>query len=331
MSSASVPISVVVCTRDRPESLRRCLVALCGQDYPSYEVIVVDSASQDGATAQVVAATPFRYLRVELPGLDRARNDGAAAASHDIIAYTDDDVVAGPGWLRHITAAFADPDVMAVTGLVLPAALETEAERLFEQYSGMGKGAAPRAFRRSSLAPRELLAAHHVGVGANMAFRRSTLAAVGGFDTALDVGTPAGGAGDLDMFHRVLAAGLTIRYEPAAAVRHYHRRDRAGLRRQIYNNGRSFGVYLIKRWREQQIARPDVALFAARWVGGWLIARLCARLAGRLRFPLDLVLAEIWGALSAPWAYRATYRHDRALRSAGVGRPYSGVTQKVSA
>lgn len=310
------PISVVVCTRDRAEPLQRCLASLQRLDYPEYEVIIVDNASRDDATARVVAATPFRYVREERPGLDWARNRGAAEAQHDIIAYIDDDAQADPGWLRGITAAFADPSVSAVTGLVRPAELDTPAQRLFEQYGGMGKGLTPRTFQRDALQPYELIASHACGVGANMAFRRSVFETLGGFDTALDVGTPACGGGDLDMFHRVLAAGLTLRYEPTALVWHQHRRDMEGLRRQIYNNGRSYGVYLIKVWRSGSIARPAVATYALRWVGGWLLARLVNRLRGRLRFPLALVWAEMWGALHAPWAYVATHRHDRRLRSA---------------
>jgi len=314
------PISVVVCTRDRPESLGRCLEALGRLDYPDYEVVVVDNASRDATTREVVEGTGLRYVREDRPGLDWARNRGAAEARHGIIAYTDDDVQVDRSWLCGIAEAFGDPQVAAVTGLVLPAELETEAQLLFERYGGMGKGFKPRLFRRQELGETALVAAHNCGVGANMAFRRSTLHQVGGFDTALDVGTPSCGGGDLDMFHRVLAAGLALYYEPSAMVWHQHRRDRAGLRRQLYCNGRSFGVYLGKIWRDQTVPRPTVARYAAHWVGGYLGRRLLDRARGRLDFPLDLVWAEFWGMTHAPAAFWTTFRRDAAFRRQTAGQ-----------
>lgn len=304
----SPPISIIVCSRDRPQLLQQCLEALNQLDYAAYEVIVVDNGSRDNLTAQVVAATSFQYVSEPRIGLDYARNRGLAEAQYDLITYADDDVQVSPTWLRGLATAFAEPEVMAVTGLVLPAELETPAQHLFERYGGMGKGMQPRCFRRETMQPWELIAVHHVGVGANMAFRRSVFETIGSFDPALDVGTPAGGGGDLDIFHRVLTAGLTLRYEPTALVRHQHRRDMVGLRRQIYNNGRSFGVYLLKIWHNKTVSRRETVLFALRWLGGWLLARLFKCLIGRLHFPLNLVWAEVWGAMHAPWAYWATYK-----------------------
>jgi GT2 family glycosyltransferase len=177
--------------------------------------------------------------------------------------------------------------------------------------------------------PHEVIAAHTCGVGANMAFRRSVFEAVGGFDTALDVGTPACGGGDLDMFHRVLVAGLTLRYEPTALVWHYHRRDLADLWRQIYNNGRSYGVYMMKVWRMGHLQRRVVTVYALRWAGGWVLARLVKRLLGQLTFPLSLVWAEAWGMLHAPWAYVTTYRHDARLRRVVARQSSKPTSQSV--
>lgn len=306
------PISVVVCTRDRTALLERCLRSLLALEYPAYEVIVVDNAPRDDATARLAAALPVRYVREPRPGLDRARNRGIAEARHDLIAFTDDDARADPGWLSALARAFADPEVAAVTGLVAPAELETPAQEYFElAYGGMGKGRRPRTFRRERMKPGELLAIQAAGVGANMAFRRAVLAAAGGFDPALDVGTPASGGGDLDMFHRVVAGGWTLRYEPAALVWHQHRREMAALFRQLRDDGRSFGVYLIKRWREGEVPRSEVARFALlRWCP-WLAGRIVLGLLGRHSMPPRLLWANLWGALHAPWAYVATHRDGR--------------------
>ncbi|HVS00990.1 MAG TPA: glycosyltransferase [Thermoanaerobaculia bacterium] len=303
-------ISVVVCTRDRPAALARCLTALARLDDVAYEVVVVDNAPSDDAAARVVDATPFRYVREDRPGLDRARNRGAAEARYSLIAYTDDDVEAEPGWLSGIAAAFADPGVAGVTGRVLAADLSTPAQRLFERYgNGMDKGETARLFRYDQLGAFGRLAVQAVGVGANMAFRRAALETVGGFDPTLDVGTPAHGAGDLDLFHRLLRAGFILRYEPSARVRHHHRREMAELRRQLRDNGRSFGVYLLKRWREGRPAeRVSLAAFCLlRW-GPWLTGRLAKGALGLHPLPLPLLWEELAGVLSAPRAWEETRR-----------------------
>ena len=309
-------ISVIVCTRDRPYALRRCLEALSRLDYDSYEVVVIDNASRTSETLEFVKGTPFRYVREERQGSDWARNRGVREARHDIVAFVDDDAIVDSDWLRGIARGFADPAVMAVTGLVLPAELMTRAQHIIEDYgNGMSKGFKAKRFAAADMSVTDRIEVHRIGVGTNMAYRRIVFDEIGAFDTALDVGTPSGGAGDLDMFHRVLLAGGVIRYEPEALVWHQHRRDMEGLRRQLYQNGCGFGVFLIKRWREAHIRRGAVARYAiGRW-GRWLVGRLVIK---RYRhghdLPLHLMWAELRGALHAPWAYLATYRHDRRTR-----------------
>ncbi len=310
------PISVVVCTRDRHDMLRQCLASLAQLDYPDFHVVVVDNAPTDERTRLVVSEAGFGYVCERTPGLDWARNAGIAAARHDIIAFTDDDVRVDAAWLRAIAAALADPAVAGVTGLVLPAELATPAQHWFEAYGhGMSKGDHPRLFHRDDMTPRQLIRAQDVGVGANMAFRRSALEAIGGFDTAMDVGTPAQGAGDLDIFHRLLMAGSAIRYEPSARVYHVHRRDAAGLRRQLQANGRCYGVYLRKLWHAGQLSRWAIFRYAVEW-GVWLVGRSVRCLFIRGPLPRTMVWAELWGALHAPWAYRATRNEDRRRRTA---------------
>src|SRR3954451_6054233 len=88
------PISVIVCTRDRPEPLARCLAALAQLDYPAYEIVVIDNASRDHAAATIAASFGARCIREEWSGLDWARNRGWTEARHSIIAFTDDDAQA---------------------------------------------------------------------------------------------------------------------------------------------------------------------------------------------------------------------------------------------
>jgi glycosyltransferase involved in cell wall biosynthesis len=312
------PISVVVCTRDRVDQLKCCLQALMTLDYPDYEIIVVDNASRGDDIARLVDCLPVRYVREERPGLDWARNRGIAEARHDFVAFTDDDARPDRGWLQAIACAFTGPEVMAVTGLVVPAELETRAQIRFELiYSGMGRGFRRRTIRRETLTDRGLLWASNFGVGANMAFRRDLFAAIGTFDVALDVGTPSGGGGDNEMFHRLVARGYTLCYEPAALVWHTHRRDAASLRQLVYNNGRSFGAYLLTCARNRTVSRFSILRFAAReWLGWWLLRRL--RRPGRL--PRHLVTIELIGALLSPLAYRAAQTHARQVAAAASAK-----------
>ncbi|EGV18553.1 glycosyltransferase family 2 protein [Thiocapsa marina] len=318
------PISIVVCSRDRPVPLKRCLRALQGLIYPEFEVVVVDNASRGAATLEVVEDSGFRYVREDRPGLDWARNRGFHEAKYDLIAYVDDDAIVDRHWLGGWAQAFQDPDVKAATGLVLPWELETRAQHLFERYGGMGKGFVARTFRASEMTAEQTMDAHHLGVGANMAFRREALALCGPFDTALDVGTVSQGGGDVDMFHRVLIEGWALKYEPGALVWHQHRRDIASLKKQIYSNGRAFGVYLIKIWRAGQVPRRVVAAYAWRWVRSWLIFRTMRGILGRGKLPWWVPANEIWGASHSFYAYIQTYRCDRLLRARFGGGPVCG-------
>ena len=242
-SPPAVPsITVAVCTRDRPEDLRGCLAAVRRLDVPC-EVLVIDNAPSDGRTREIVSGLPgCRYVEEPRPGLNWARNRAVLEATGDIVAFIDDDVTVDPGWARRVARAFAeDPDVMCVTGLVLPAELDHLAQRAFEDYGGFGKGFRRRWYRAelSGTVPNagRLWATGNCGTGANMAYRRCVFSSTGLFDPALDVGTLTGGGGDLEMFFRVIKHGWTLLYDPAAFVWHRHRRTLPELKRQIESFG----------------------------------------------------------------------------------------------
>ena len=296
LQQATPPISVVICTRDRPDSLRRCLAAVQSLDYPDFEVVVVDNASVSDTTKQLVQSLPgLRYVRENRPGLDWARNRGIAEARHDFIAYTDDDTQVDAHWLRGFAAAFAEPGVDAVTGLVVPMKLDTMAQVYFEDvYGGMGRGFSPWFRHGGTTSTRDILWSSGCGVGANMAFRRAVFDEVGRFDPALDVGTATRGGGDIEMFHRVMAKGCGLAYTPAAFVWHEHRTDFPALLRQLRDNGSGFAAYLQAAWRNRTVGRGAIAVFALKeWIWGWQIKRLIRP--GRHR--RETVLAELGGLM----------------------------------
>jgi GT2 family glycosyltransferase len=305
-------VTVAVCTRDRTEDLARCLDSLARLDHPAHEVLVVDNAPATEGTRILVERREgaVRYVREPRPGLDWARNRAIAEATGDVVAFTDDDALVDPHWVRALAAAFAgDPSVAAVTGLVLPSELDTEAQVLFERYRSFVRGFRRRrvvAMGAGPLATRYGLAGDY-GTGANMAFRRAVFDRIGRFDPALDVGTPARGGGDLEMFFRVLKEGHALVYEPNAIVRHRHRRTLPELRRQIADHGISFSAYMVRSGLAYRGERLAFARLACWWYAKTAFRVLLPKAApaGALR---SLGLAELLGCVTGLGRYPAARR-----------------------
>lgn len=300
-------VTVAVCTRDRPDDIKLCLEALNKLDYPNLDILIVDNAPQTAETQQLIKShyPHVRYVCEPRPGLDWARNRAIIEAKGDIVAYTDDDVVVDPGWVKGLAKVFAEnPDVMAVTGLVVPYELETETQVLFEEYGGFGRGFEQKWFRvgKDKAVPWYWLGTGQFGTGANMAYRRSIFETIGQFDPALDVGTATNGAGDLEMFFRVLKSGHTLVYEPLAMVRHRHRREYSKLRTQLRNNGSMFAYILcsMKSYPEQGLSFVMLVLW---WSLYWNLRRLIISLLHPIQFPRDLILAEFIGEFTGFTTY----------------------------
>lgn len=306
-------VTVAVCTRDRPDDMKLCLEAISHLDYPHLDILVVDNAPQTEATRELVEAhyPQVRYVREPRPGLDWARNRAILAAKGEIIAYTDDDVVVDEGWVRAIAQTFADdPKVMAVTGLIAPYELETEAQVLFEDYGGFGRGFEQKYYQveLGKSMPWQWLGAGQFGTGANMAYRQSVFKGIGYFDPALDVGTPTNGGGDLEMFIRILQTEHTLVYQPKALVYHRHRREYAQLKRQIYFNGSLYALWfsIASIYPKQRFSCLKIAVW---WMFYWNIRRWFIAFLHKTQFPKDLVVAEFLGSFAGFTAYpKATRR-----------------------
>jgi GT2 family glycosyltransferase len=308
--------SVVVPTNfARPAELRRCLKSLAELDHPDYEVIVVDNRPVDAPPADIEGV---RVVRESRPGASAARNRGASIATGEIIAFTDDDVQAHPGWLSALGSRFArQPHISVVTGLVVPLELETQAQILFEQSgSGPDRGYAPLTFSRAGRfrvrrcdeqagqgQVRSLYETGEFGIGANMAFRTAVLQASGGFDEALGPGLPTHSGEDLALFVELLAAGHQIGYEPTAIIEHQHRTTMAELDRQIHDYGVGFTAMLTA----VTIRNPWHVLGLAAVVPTWLRS-LRAESSGKTvnradDYPPALARGELRGMVAGPVAY----------------------------
>lgn len=302
-------ISIIICTRNRAPKLKSCLQSISLLAYQNYEVIVVDNAPDDDSTRQVAEAWGARYILEEKKGLDRARNKGISEAKNELVAFTDDDVRVDAFWLKNINRNFSNPGVMCVTGCVGPEAIDTWAQEVFElHYGGMGHGFERKFIRREKMNEERLLWASNFGIGANMSFRKKIFESIGGFDPALDLGTPSNGGGDIEMFHRLVVKGNLLVYDPSVFVWHQHRDNWKDLEKQVYNNGRSMGCFLVGCFLKRTVSRSIVLKFWLKdWWYHWALKNL---LSPRSKIPKRLALQEIAGMISSPFAYFRSRRQS---------------------
>lgn len=327
-SNSHLPsVTVAVCTRNRIEEMARCLSFLEKLDYPNLDILVVDNEPATDSLLQLVKDhyPQFRYVKEPRPGLSWARNRAISESSSEIIAFTDDDVIVDPGWVRALVATFSEsPDIAAVTGLIAPYELETEPQLLFELRGkgGLGLGFERRLFRYDrSIGPQwKSLETSQCGAGANMAFKRSIFGQVGLFDTALGAGTICGCGEDVQMFFRVLNEGHSIVYEPSALVHHRHRSSYEGLRRQLAGYGGTSACYA---WG--LASNPGLRLSFAKLIFAHLfIGNLAAFIRSILtpsQIPPELFYVETLGAFSSLFSYKRSQQLARQIEDRFGAQP----------
>lgn len=327
-------VTVVVCTTGEDERLRRTVGSVLTQSVSTLELVVVDNRPVTGGARALLSGIEDERLRIvpePKPGLSAARNAGVRAATGEVVAFTDDDAFADPGWVAHLLEPFTHgDDVVCSTGLVLPAELETQAQLYFEEFGAFDKGFertvwsqvpgtttdVGRAGEGGALFP---YSAGVYGSGNNMAFRRAWLLEHP-FDEALGAGTLTRGGEDLDAFLSVMLADKVLVYEPAALVWHAARREMAALETQMFGYGSGMSAVVLKH-----VLRPSGALAVGRRLPAGLRKLLDPRSekneARTSRFPAHLVRAELRGYLAGPLLYvrsrRRDRRHDRGLVPGG--------------
>ena len=286
-------LSAVVPSFRRPASLARCLDGMASQIRPLDEVLVV-VRPDDIETQEAVrrATLPARPVDVSAPGLLAAMRTGARAATGDVIAFTDDDAVARPGWAAQLEAHFADADVGAVGGRdVIPG--ETDGET--DDFGRITPWGALVGNQHLAAGPAQIV---DVLKGVNMAFRRSALA------------LPTELRGQGSQMHSEVAIcawaasrGWRIVFDPELIVDHAPAWRPSGddqLRRRRDARDASFNLVfgLISM-------RPELA--GRRAVYGVLVgdaltpglARTAAAAVRRERDVLRIAPAALWGQLAA--------------------------------
>jgi glucosyl-dolichyl phosphate glucuronosyltransferase len=296
-------ISTIVCTYNRAASLQKTLQSLAGAEVPagcSWELIVVDNNSTDGTRTVIESfleegSLPLRCVLEETPGLSHARNRGIAAATGEIISFTDDDVLVDTGWLMHIAEAFAGFEAAAVGGRILPL-WETPPPDWLD----------PSLYAYLAVADygdRPLYLESPKVWGANLSFRADVLTRYGQFDTELGRAPGKLYAGEeVELLRKLLQEGEKILYYPSAVVHHRIGGDRV-----------TKGYF--RRWRHDQGELealrhgPGQGAVAARHLLRLMsreIPRYAAHtmLGSRRRFAAELEIYHTLGYLSGMWKSR---------------------------
>ena len=254
-------LSVCIVTYERPDFLARCLRSLLETLSDDTEIVVVDASASD--QREMVHAVGASIVYVHAPHLagwmTRSRNESLRWVHGDIVSFLDDDVVIRPGWEDGVRAAFSDTMVDAVAGRTCNG---VSGEEHYDRPIGrlLPDGTLTDGF--ASLPDRGTVEVDH-GIGANMSFRRSVLAELGGFrddypGTALRE--------DTDMFLRIRAIGGKTVFAPDAAVDHrpapHVRGARFDTRYKLYGRrnhmvllARADGIRspMLRRWMVRQV------------------------------------------------------------------------------
>jgi glycosyltransferase involved in cell wall biosynthesis len=236
-------ISVVLCTYNGNRTIAETLRHLEKLDYSNFEVIVVDDGSTDGCADQV-KEHGFRLIRIHNSGLGSARNTGLQAATGEIVAYIDDDAYPDRDWLKYLALTFLNSDFVGVGGPNIPPP---------------GDGWMADCIANSPGGPIHVLLsdreAEHIP-GCNMAFRKSALVEIGGFDEVFRVA-----GDDVDICWSLQKKGWKLGFSPAAVVWHHRRNSIRTYWKQQRGYGRSEAL-LEKKWPEKYNAGGHVS-----WAG----------------------------------------------------------------
>ena len=236
--------SVIVVSNGRSDALRRCLLGLSQMDHPNCEVIVVVDRTSAPAIAASGLAETIKTVAFDRPNISAARNAGLRVAAGDIVAFIDDDAVPEPTWLSHLTAPFADGAVAAAGGFVRARngiSFQWQARLAFadaETTRIVVDGVRPTLM---TAGPGRAVKTE----GTNMAIRRQTLIAMGGFDEAF-----AFYLDETDVNLRLAARHAVTAIVPLAQVHHGFapsaRRRADRVPRDLYEIGASLAVFLRK-------------------------------------------------------------------------------------
>jgi GT2 family glycosyltransferase len=204
-------VSLIIPTHGREAQLSQCLEAVAGSDYPRerYEVIVVDDGSERpprSAVERSQAALPVRLLTQANQGPAAARNRGAEVAAGELLAFTDDDCMPAPRWLRSLAERS-----LKTPGTVLGG--RTVNGLGYNRYAAASQLILDTVYRHYNADPMKarFLATNNLAVPAPVFHR------IGGFDASFRISE------DREFCDRCISSDIRLVYAPEALI--YHRHD----------------------------------------------------------------------------------------------------------
>jgi len=308
-------ISVLICTYNRAALLRETLDALQEMEPPdacSVEIVVVDNNSTDKTTAAVAESSegaryPVILIREHRQGKSFALNAGLSAATGDVLALTDDDVLPAADWLVRIVQAFRTHSVKFVFGKVLPRwqsapppeLLTPQAQDIWGPLAIVDYGDAPSHYTPTCHGQR-------LPIGANLAILRSVLVSIGGWRTDLGkVNNTLISGEDHEIFMRLRRYGCYAGYyDPEIVVRHLvptQRMTRRYFRRWFFWHGKTTALMLNDLY-------PELDMTAVPRVGG----------APRFSYRQALRQCVRWAATRGSDPLTALIEELRVLQFAGL-------------
>ncbi len=300
--------SVLVCTRNRPDSLLRTVRSLL--EHPgAFELIVMDQSQGTGsehALAAFAGDPRLRYMRTRAQGKGASLNEGLRLARAAIVVCTDDDCVAPPGW----------PEQMARVMEAHPRAAVAFCNVTAEPYD-KAAGYVPTYERTTD---RVLTSIGDVraglGLGAGMALRKDVVLALGGFDETFGPGSRFRSGDDWDISLRALLQGWHVVDTASTAVVHYGYRTFAEGREHALRDWIAIGALCARPIRSGHLSAIGFA--GSMFVGQALWPPVRDLLA--LRRPSGR--SRVIGFMRGFWDGLRTSVDPRTL----AFRPHAGVT-----
>ena len=291
---APTAVSILVCTRNRPQDLALAWPGILAQDYPDYEVVLIDQSTDDRSAdwiRQNFSDDPhLRLVRTQTVGLSIARNLALFEARNELCAFTDDDTEVPPDWLHKIVAEWAEypdagiifspvhapPDLMGTPGLQFPSLYFNES----------------RPLRWKEI----------YGMGANMAVRKSVWQKAGPFDEILGPGAPLPGSDEHDWLYRVHLSGATVRLNPGNPIIHRAFRKDAEWHSLTRKYAYGDAAFAMKHLRCGDLSVLPMIAHRLFYLGARGVLRFAQRNSG-WRYEYNYVRgywSGLWGSLAFP-------------------------------
>lgn len=253
------PITVVVSTRNREMEIGETIETILRNDYPDFEVRVIDQSDGNGTEASLrrfLSDPRFCYVKTTARGVSVGRNLGIEGAKNEIIAMTDDDCRTPPDWLRELASSFGvDRRIGVIFGNVHPGPHDSRG------------GFVPSYTRKDAFLARSILDKRRVeGISACMGLKKSVWRALHGFDELLGSGAPFRSAEETDFTIRALLAGYYVFETPAFSVCHLGFRTWEQGRHLIEGYLYGIGAALVKNLKGRH---GSVLILILNLMGRW--------------------------------------------------------------